>query len=270
MKCADVRDLLHPFLDGELEVEKNVAVLKHLELCPACQARSEQETRLREVLARGAREELSPAERRRLVTGALDRAEGAEGSGSGRITPLAGRRRPVLVRALAAAAAAALLLAAGGAWLYLADPYCWHGCDTMAVLFQARERLDAAPQPLDEVEARFARELEVPRLVGPACVGADCVVDADGAPRLPLVRYACGAGAEFGFLTIPGGHAHVGERRRLPDGKEYLVVDRGGLRFVGWIAADGALVGCLPGAGLAEERLVTLAAALRVEADRRS
>ena len=46
MNCAEFRDLLNPFLDSELEVEQNVACLKHVELCTARAAQAEHERAL--------------------------------------------------------------------------------------------------------------------------------------------------------------------------------------------------------------------------------
>ena len=48
MQCRDVRELADSFVDGELSVELNQAILRHLESCPACQADIEARRALRE------------------------------------------------------------------------------------------------------------------------------------------------------------------------------------------------------------------------------
>src|SRR4051812_46483630 len=51
MNCDEGRGLLHPFIDGELDVASHVAVEAHLERCAACAARAESLRSLRKSLA---------------------------------------------------------------------------------------------------------------------------------------------------------------------------------------------------------------------------
>jgi anti-sigma factor RsiW len=44
MNCSSVQDLLHPFIDGELDVVRHVEIEEHLKQCDSC---AEQERRLR-------------------------------------------------------------------------------------------------------------------------------------------------------------------------------------------------------------------------------
>jgi anti-sigma factor RsiW len=51
MNCQDVQDLLHPYVDGELDLVRNIEIEEHLTSCAAC-ARPEKELRsLRAALA---------------------------------------------------------------------------------------------------------------------------------------------------------------------------------------------------------------------------
>lgn len=43
MNCTDVRKYFYAFLDGELDVEKNIEVLAHLNMCHACSLKLEKE-----------------------------------------------------------------------------------------------------------------------------------------------------------------------------------------------------------------------------------
>jgi hypothetical protein len=250
MRCSDVRDLLHPFLDGELEVEKNVSVLKHLELCPTCRERSESEGRLRDLVERATHEPLSDAEQRRLLQDALSH-------GSSRW-----RRSPRPRRWIGALAAAAALLLSAGAYVLHADPFCWWACPTYQALLGAQEVIHEDPVPLAQVEARIHRRIATPELVGSQVLGASFLTAA-GMPAQPVVRYRLALG-QVCFFSLPVAHAHVGEVRRLGDGREYLVLEREGLRFVGWLEDDGqTLAGCMPCEALPSEELYLAAAALR-------
>lgn len=251
MRCPEVRDLIHPFLDGELEVEKNVQVLKHLELCPPCRARSEEETALRGRVVACCAERLDEAARARILAGAFARAERE---------PLSAEPVRAAGRRLVAVAAGLLLLLGGGA-LLTADPFCLRGCPTRALLEQARQVMRSEPLPLARVEEEFKRHIEVPTLLTTRLLGGNALRSCGG-PCQPVLRFGCGEG-QLCFFRIPNGHAHVGQRRQLPDGREYLVVDRDGVRFVGWVLPDGTLVGCMPCPRLPEEQVYTLASALR-------
>ena len=57
MSCHELNDLLYPFVDGELSVEQNVSLLKHVELCPPCAARVARERDLRGLVERAAQHE---------------------------------------------------------------------------------------------------------------------------------------------------------------------------------------------------------------------
>ncbi|MCA8922234.1 MAG: hypothetical protein KDD82_10525 [Planctomycetes bacterium] len=254
MNCAEFRDLLNPFLDSELEVEQNVACLKHVELCTACAARAEHERALLTKLVGATRAPLSDAARAELFAGVfarVDAEDSARGKGGG-------------WRRWALACAASVLLALGGAWFVHADPLCLWGCTTLDLLLQAQARMEDSPQTLDEVEQLIHRQVECPELVGSEVSGCQALVS-EGCPCHPLVRYSLPDTDEVCFVALPGGHGHVGQERLLPDGRRYFVGAQAGLRFVGWRRPDGALAVCMPKAEspMPDEKLYVLAAALR-------
>lgn len=250
MRCPEVRDLLVPFLDGELEVEKNVQVLKHLELCPPCRVHSEQEGALRGLVNRCCAEPLDAAARARIMHGAFARADAERRQGWSRRG------------ALALLAAAAVLVAGAGALLG-SGGLCLRGCPTRSLLIQAREAMQAEPLPLEVVEREFKRRIAVPTLVTTRLLGADVLRSCSGCPCQPMLRFGCEEGGQLAFFVIPHGHRHVGKLEALPDGREYVVVDVDGLRSVAWVRADGTLAVCMPCRRVKQEQLFVLAAALR-------
>lgn len=51
MNCVDTRKYLSAFVDDELDVRTNIEVLEHVEICEACAARLEAESRLKGVVS---------------------------------------------------------------------------------------------------------------------------------------------------------------------------------------------------------------------------
>lgn len=62
MKCHEVRRALDPFMDGELSVPENLAVLAHLNLCAGCASAFEGENALRQALRRQLGGQAAPPE----------------------------------------------------------------------------------------------------------------------------------------------------------------------------------------------------------------
>lgn len=62
MKCHEVRRALDPFMDDELSVPENLAVLAHLNLCAGCASVFEGESALRQALCRQLGGEAAPPE----------------------------------------------------------------------------------------------------------------------------------------------------------------------------------------------------------------
>lgn len=251
MHCVDVRDLLQPFHDSELEVEKNVAVLKHLELCGPCRERSETDQRLRHLVQRAALPSLGPDATRRLMAAALD-----GDSGRWRSAP---PRSPWLRRGLALAAA---VLLAAGIGISQADPFCWGGCPSQDQLLLTTHVVPGQqPQPLADVEARLHRRIEAPELVGLEFMGAT-TLEPLGYPGRPALHFRLAQG-KLCYFSLPASHAHVGRRQRLVDGREYVLIQQEGARLVGWI--EGDLIQCVvPCSVLPDDELYMAAAALRL------
>lgn len=252
MHCADLRDLLHPFLDGELEVAENVAILKHVELCAACRSRVESEKELNGVVARAARETVSSADRARILEGAFALAD-ADAPGRHAALP---RPRRWLLRA------AGLLLAVGATWLVVADPLCFGGCPTAQIMAHSYASAHEA-QPLSVTELKLRHPnlqlsaLERLKSCQIDIVGGN-VVSAPGTPDRAVFRLRCKkSGKVATFVWIPGGHSHFWQRRTRPDGRVYV---RGASGMVGWEDERGVW-GCLGEAG--DETLYALASAVR-------
>jgi anti-sigma factor RsiW len=71
MSCEEFADLLHPFVDGELDLVHSLAVERHLHACPACAAAVKEIQALRETLASPALYHRAPAALRDRVRAAL-------------------------------------------------------------------------------------------------------------------------------------------------------------------------------------------------------
>ena len=61
MTCETARALLHPYVDGELDLHESAEVESHLESCAACRAQFEAERALRGAVGRGASYFRAPA-----------------------------------------------------------------------------------------------------------------------------------------------------------------------------------------------------------------
>jgi anti-sigma factor RsiW len=99
--CEEIRSLLSPYADGELDLVRGVEIERHLEGCPACAAALERTRSLSSALGNPALYYQAPPDLHRRVRAAVRRAGGPGNR-------LAGR--PLL------AAAAAALLAAVALW----------------------------------------------------------------------------------------------------------------------------------------------------------
>ena len=102
MDCSDVRNLLNPFMDGELDLVKTLDVERHLEECPACSQARDGHQSLRAAISRSSLYHEAPALLRKRIQASL---------------PGAGKRKPTLPgiprRWLAVAAALVLLVFSG-------------------------------------------------------------------------------------------------------------------------------------------------------------
>ncbi len=274
MRCADVRDLMWPFLDGELEVDRNVSVMKHLELCPGCRARSEAEGALRDLVPRATAAPEAPALWLRVLDQACARADAerveaqraaAEGAVALQADPAPSRSWAARARAawrplLAAACVLIFVGAAAGPELY-----CVARCPTLgrAAAVHHAGLLDA-PRPLEElglpVEGGLGCRKATPR--GVTLVGA--CVPVVGGEVCAVVRLRCDCdGREVVALRLLRAHVHRWHERTLEDGRRYVVFRRDGVRGVGWLDAEGGLRCFVGDEAVPEGRLVAMAAAAR-------
>lgn len=257
MRCPEVRDLLQPFLDGELEVEQNVTILKHLEMCPGCCAKHRDMDQLRDVVARATRESVPADMRERILTGAFAQ----EDAGLAPVTPMRRSRRWLL----ATAASVLVSVGLGGSYLAHADPFCWWNCPTFDAVARAHHT-SVADQPLSvsDLAERLGHAVQAPDLAGFTLVGGNAFADEDATPR-PMVTYCCdhNSAVHVTYVRLPHGHDHMGAQRELTDGRVYRYGQMGGMGFVSWEDADGVLNCCVGEEGAPAERLFAMAAALR-------
>jgi anti-sigma factor RsiW len=101
--CDEIRDLLSPYADGELDLVRGLEIEQHLSGCPACAAALERTRSLSARIGAAGLYHEPPADLRDRVRASLVRATGSR------------RRFSPSWRRLGVAAAAAVLLAAG-AW----------------------------------------------------------------------------------------------------------------------------------------------------------
>jgi len=254
MSCRELNDLLYPFVDGELSVEQNVNLLKHVELCPPCAARVARERELRGLVARASQEPVGP-QLQALLGAALDRAEAEAEAEDPAPRSYA--------RWLSLAAGLLIALGAGLAMAY-DDPFCMKGCPTLRLANAAARVADGEPTlSLEELRASFPRPLFVPAACGVEVSGGHLVAAA-GAPPRPLLRLRCGrTGQGCLLLHVPEGHGHFWQRRERPDGRVYLEARTpDGLHLVGWRAKGGVYV-CLAQEEVKSGALFAMAAAVR-------
>jgi hypothetical protein len=263
--CMEIRAFLHPFLDGELDVDKNVVVLQHLQLCPPCRTRFEEEkkvfTRVQECLL----VERCPDELRVKLRLVIDDAE--------RETRVyfSFRRRAGF------AAAAAILLIIPAFAIY--DPYCWRGCSTMKSVFSARRELTRRQIPITtpvQLASVLEQELGTPlplpcieKLGG--CQGCkpiftDAVVTTIGDTKAALVCIPLKNGnGEISWVCMP--HAQpINPRlkRQFPDGHEYFIAREDNTIFVGWQEKCGRVNGFMaPEQVTSEQELADMAHKVR-------
>jgi anti-sigma factor RsiW len=107
--CHETRQLIHGYVDGELDLLTNLEVEQHLRDCPPCAQTHADLQAVRAALRGGALSFRAPPGLSRRVRSAL--------AGAG---PINGTPRRLSPRWLAVAAAAVLVLAAGGGLVYLA------------------------------------------------------------------------------------------------------------------------------------------------------
>jgi anti-sigma factor RsiW len=107
--CEEIRDLLSPYADGELDLERGVEIERHLTSCPACAAVLERTRALSGALADPSLYHRAPPDLVRRVRASVRRANGTGNRLAWRL-------------AVAAAAAVVVVAALWGATRGLSDP----------------------------------------------------------------------------------------------------------------------------------------------------
>lgn len=265
MRCAEVRDLLQPFLDGELEVERSVVMLKHLELCPPCHGRVEAEKRLHSLVAPACCEALCAQEKKRLLDACYARC--AEADAACCDDDLAAAAAPPRRRSRWLVAAAVVLAAGGLASLPHAR--CAWKCPKMRIMEVAAQQSQLLPPQSLESDALRRCMLET-RTAPPAIEplelkGGTPLLLAQG--EIPLFRYACKCdGAEVVVFRLPDAHFHSWQKTHEVDGLEYISFEStsAGVRVLGWNDGQGGLW-CMMGRAerVPHDRLVAVASPLR-------
>jgi mycothiol system anti-sigma-R factor len=118
VNCQDSRDLVHAYVDGELDLVRHLEVEGHLRECPACARAHEQQQALRAALRAGSLRFEAPAGLRRRIRSSLRRA------GRGR-RAFPGTLGPWLVGVAAALALVALGAGLVARFSFASDPEEW-------------------------------------------------------------------------------------------------------------------------------------------------
>jgi anti-sigma factor RsiW len=119
MQCERARELLSPYLDGELSAEERRAVAAHVEGCRSCSAQVDDFRRIGRTLAEAGREPTPKALALRVRANLAREAEGEEGRiASSPVKPAPGRPSSALHALMrqAAVIAAACVLSALATW----------------------------------------------------------------------------------------------------------------------------------------------------------
>jgi hypothetical protein len=237
MHCPEVRDLLQPFLDGELEVDRNVSMLKHLELCPPCRCRADEARALHELVSRAACEKVCAEGRARLLGQAYTRCED-DPTCRGRAS---WRRRAVM--------AAVLLVTFGGLGaMGVKHRACLTNCQMKRVIARAHQlSLLERPIPPEELVRRFGPSFTPLQIEHLSCEGGVPWTEGN-CPNRPILRYHCNCdGATIVVFSIDNAHVHFWQMKRLDDGRDWVVLEEDGIRVLGWFDEANSRLWCFIG-----------------------
>jgi anti-sigma factor RsiW len=175
VNCHDAQNLIHAYLDSELDLANSLAVEGHLRDCPACAALHERLRALRAAVHAGSLSYAAPPDLRGRIRSAVRRAAGVPP------TP----RAPVWGRlGVAAAVAAGLVLVVGSGALFLYALSRSTADDRLSHEVVSRYVYDVMPEhPLD---VKSSNSHEIKPWFGPRLDFAPPVIDLS-ADDFPLV-----------------------------------------------------------------------------------
>ncbi len=230
MNCIEFEARLHPYVDGELEMNAMPAAEAHVALCAECQGRVDRERQFRQLLRRQPRES-APPEFRALIRARIRR--------SARLAGI----RPWLVGTAAAAAALLLVLLVPG--IRSTSPLVTDLVSKHITYAQIEQPAEFASQDPRAVEAWFRQRagLRVTvsdyspsgiRLVGGRLAEADD-------RKAAYVLYEKGHTLMSVFMVPASARgADLGGTRVAYRGHDYLTLERKGYNTVSW--TDGQTV----------------------------
>ncbi|MBI3723132.1 zf-HC2 domain-containing protein [bacterium] len=264
MRCPEVKAFLHPFLDGELQVEQSTLVVQHLELCQPCRDRFEDERRLLERV-RVALAERCPDALRAKLRAACGAAAPA--------MPLAPRRSAIFSLRAAASVAVIAILFVG------VDPFCFFGCPTVrALVAESRDRVAQMPLPVAGTDANHRHDVDVARDLAriTSMVEVPCLcarnIHCKGAAKIGCCKEGClviFADGQERWISFVKARATVHPWLVARAGESgFYICTQDGCRFVGWKDQDGSLCGFIGDERVNGDELLALAADVR-RGDRR-
>ena len=234
MKCTEVRRLLNPYVDGELELQSALAVEEHLQECPRCRAAITGVEALRTAISRACGPATAPMRLRNAVQAQFADATAPQQAAS-----------PSLGAWLAAAPGIVALLIVG--WLALAQP--WNARSDAATAQQTRVVYHLAggnhvKANLRTLKNHLDAEPNLQAIVVAHSDGVNFLLqgakDTDGLPYIEVVRELRERGVEFRIckntltrqqidthvvipeaVLVPSGIAEIG-RLQKKEGYTYL------------------------------------------------
>jgi anti-sigma factor RsiW len=147
VECGDVRNLLHPFVDGELDLVRHLQIEHHVADCTECADREQGIRQMREALAAPSLRYRAPTQLRSKLESALARESALAPA------PVSRPKRRKMMVLVATAAAAVLVAAFVTAGLVLSRP----DGDERLVL----SRPDGDERLVEQVVAGHVRSLQV-------------------------------------------------------------------------------------------------------------
>jgi hypothetical protein len=239
MDCARARDVLHAWLDGELERDVHCEVVGHLAVCEQCDARFKEEQRLLARVKAGLACPCPDELRARL----LERLG----------------QEPVRARASILSfgrfAAAAAVFVVAFVWT---DPVCLRGCPTVRALALERTAPVDSADCLDYVKQKTGWDMgECKACCRLVPVGYK-VLSGCGCRSGCMVRLADEKGRVVCFFRMKEAHVHRWLALNA-NAAGIILTAQDGCRFAGWTEPDGEMCAFVSDESVAEGELVALA-----------